>query len=98
MANSGIKVHVGDLVVNEHDAAAGVDGLYIDGTKVVGTQEANIPDLVITWSANEPTAGDTATIADGTVPTVAELGQAVKNLNTKISAILTALEAHGLTA
>jgi len=44
--------------------------------------------LDITWSANEPTPSDSQTIADGTVPTVAELGQAVKNLNTKIDQLI----------
>jgi hypothetical protein len=44
--------------------------------------------LVITWTSNEPTAGLTQTIADGTVPTVAELGQAVKNLNTVITSLV----------
>ena len=39
--------------------------------------------IAITWSANEPTAGVTQTIADGTVPTVAELGQYVQNINTQ---------------
>jgi hypothetical protein len=43
--------------------------------------------LVITWTSNEPTAGTTQTIADGTIPTVAELGQAVKNLNTQLTAL-----------
>ena len=42
----------------------------------------------ITWTANEPTAGTTATIADGDVPTVAELGQAVAD----ITAILNQLQ------
>ena len=45
MANSGIKVEVGDLVVNEHDAATAVVGLYVDGTKVVGAQGAAIADV-----------------------------------------------------
>lgn len=44
--------------------------------------------LVITWSANEPTAGNTATIADGTVPTVAELGQAVANLTAIVNQLV----------
>jgi hypothetical protein len=45
MANSGIKVESGDLIVNEHDeAASSTVGLYLDGTKVVGTQEAFIAD------------------------------------------------------
>lgn len=45
MANSGVKVEVGDLIVNEHDAATAAVGLYIDGTKVVGAQGAAIADV-----------------------------------------------------
>ena len=44
--------------------------------------------LVITWTSNEPTAGVTQTIANGTVPTVAELGQAVKNLNVIVTSLV----------
>jgi len=36
----------------------------------------------ITWSANEPTAGTSATIADGSSPTVAETGQAIQDITT----------------
>jgi hypothetical protein len=39
----------------------------------------------ITWTSNEPTAGVTATIANGTIPTVAELGQAVQDLTTQLN-------------
>lgn len=35
--------------------------------------------LVVTWTSNEPTASAAQTIADGTVPTVAELGQFMAN-------------------
>lgn len=45
MANSGVKVAVGDLVVNEHDAATANVGLYIGGTKVVGAQANAIADV-----------------------------------------------------
>lgn len=55
MPNSGIKVEVGDLVVNEHDAATADVGLYVDGTKVVGAQEDAIAD--ITPAADGTTAG-----------------------------------------
>lgn len=51
MANSGIKVEVGDLVVNEHDAASSDVGLYLDGVKVVGKQGSHIAD---------PTGGSTS--------------------------------------
>lgn len=43
--------------------------------------------LVITWTANEPTASATQTIADGDVPTVAELGQSVANFAAIINQI-----------
>ncbi len=65
---------------------------------LISTQQTLVPQYVITWTANEPTAGDAATIADGTVPTVAELGQAVQDLTTKLNAALLVLEAHGLMA
>ncbi len=45
-------------------------------------------DLVITWTANEPTAGNAQTIADGTVPTVAELGQFAQNATTIINQLV----------
>lgn len=73
-------------------------GLIVEGKIVVGEQGANIPSYDITWTANEPTAGDTATIADGSTPTVAELGQAVADLTAKVNAIITAMETHGLLA
>lgn len=44
---------------------------------------------VITWTANEPTAALTQTIADGDTPTVAELGQFAANqilVNSKLIA------------
>jgi len=44
--------------------------------------------LDITWTANEPTAANTQTIADGTVPTVAELGQYAKNTNVILTALI----------
>ena len=44
--------------------------------------------VTITWTANEPTAATTQTIADGDVPTVAELGQYVANNEAQIALIL----------
>jgi len=44
--------------------------------------------LVITWTANEPTAGNAATISNGTIPTVAELGQAVANLTAIVNQLV----------
>jgi len=44
--------------------------------------------IAITWTANEPTASTTQTIADGTVPTVAELGQYVANINAQLTLLL----------
>jgi hypothetical protein len=40
---------------------------------------ATVAPLVITWTSNEPTASAAQTIANGTVPTVAELGQFAAN-------------------
>jgi hypothetical protein len=66
------------------------------GDPVLSDRQANIADYVVTWSANTPTASSTQTIADGTVPTVAELGQAVANIEAKLVEILDVFEAHGL--
>ena len=97
-----------------------MDGVIVNDKVVVGTQKALVADaaastavpIVMTWTANEPTAADAQTIADGTVPTVAELGQFVRNMEdfmeevlvdlnlhrTAINAALDVLEAHGLMA
>jgi len=53
--------------------------------------------LVITWTSNEPTAALTQTIANGTIPTVAELGQAVKNLNTIVTALVAAQQSGDIS-
>ena len=66
------------------------------GDPMIGEAQTLVADYVVTWSANTPTAGDTQTIADGTVPTVAELGQAVANIEAKLVEILDVIEAHGL--
>lgn len=42
----------------------------------------------ITWTANEPTPSTTQTIADGDVPTVAELGQSVANLTDQVNKLV----------
>lgn len=57
-------------------------------TKIGKVADATSAALVITWTSNEPTAANTQTIADGTVPTVAELGQAVQNLNTILTQVV----------
>ncbi len=44
--------------------------------------------VTITWTANEPTAGATQTIADGDTPTVAETGQYIANNEAQIALIL----------
>ena len=55
MANSGIKVEFGDLIVNENNEATATVGLYIDGTKVVGAQGAVVADC--TAQADGTSAG-----------------------------------------
>ncbi len=76
------------------------DGIWSDskGNPIGGDQQSNVPTYDITWTANEPTAGSTITIADGDVPTVAELGQVTADLTAKLNLILATLEAHGLQA
>jgi uncharacterized protein YjdB len=49
---------------------------------------ATATGVTITWTSNEPTAATTQTIADGTIPTVAELGQYVANNEAQIALIL----------
>ena len=52
-----------------------------------------VSGIAITWSSNEPTAGVSQTIADGAVPTVAELGQYVANVNAQLDNVVTQLNA-----
>jgi hypothetical protein len=66
------------------------------GDPLIGEAQTLVADYVVTWSSNTPTASSTQTIADGTVPTVAELGQAVANIEAKLVEILDVIEAHGL--
>lgn len=49
---------------------------------------ATATGVTITWTSNEPTASTTQTIANGTIPTVAELGQYVANNEAQIALIL----------
>ena len=64
-----------------------VNGLEVGGTEVVSGQGVAVADsaaitadaLDITFTSNTPTPSETQTIADGTVPTVAELGQFAAN-------------------
>jgi hypothetical protein len=75
-----------------------VEGVIVNDNVVISSRQSNVPSYDITWTANEPTAGDTATIADGDSPTVAETGQAIADLTAKVNALIAALEAHGLLA
>jgi len=100
---------------------AGNDTLVAYGDKgLLSARQALVTDaaaatavpLVITFTANAPTPAATQTIADGTVPTVAELGQYAANqelvitaltadvalIRTALNAALDVLEAHGLMA
>jgi len=58
-----------------------------------------IPDEVITWTANEPTAGSAATIDDGdTVGDDNDAGQVIADLTAKLNAVLAALRKFGIIA
>lgn len=58
-----------------------------------------IADYTITWTANEPTAGDAATIADGdTVGDDNDAGQPIADITAKLNLILAALRDHGIIA
>lgn len=96
------------------------DVVKINDVQVLKAQEAAQADtagatavpLVITFTANTPTPAATQTIADGTVPTVAELGQYAANqelvitalkvdvdaLRTTLNALLAKVRTHGLIA
>ncbi len=97
MADVVLKLTYGDTFRVERDASTADAGLYINGTKVLDGQFATaIANYDITWTANEPTAGDTATIANGNSPTVAETGQAIADLTAKLNLVIDALSANGL--
>lgn len=67
-----------------------------NGEGMMVERSTNVPSYDITWTANAPTAGSTATIADGDVPTVAELGQAVADITAKLNSLIAILEDHGI--
>jgi len=57
-------------------------------TRFETADDATGTGVTITWTANEPAAAATQTIADGDIPTVAELGQYVANNEAQIALIL----------
>ena len=61
-------------------------------TRFETADDATGEGVDITWSSNEPTASQTQTIADGAVPTVAELGQYVANNEAQVALILADIE------
>jgi len=71
----------------------------IDNGVVPATQVAHIANLTITATLGSlPTANGAVAIANAASPTVAELQEAVVELNAKISAILVAIETARITA
>jgi len=79
-----------------YEVASITAGVVVVGERLsLAAPETAIADYVITWTANEPTAGDTATIADGDTPTVAETGQAIADLTAKLNLALAALRTLG---
>lgn len=65
-------------------------------TAIDPSSQAAILDYTITWTADEPTAGSAATIADGDTPTVAESGQAIADITAKLNLVLAALRTAGI--
>jgi len=55
MADTYIKVNSGDKFRVDHDVAADSEGLYVEGTKVVGVQGAVVADC--TAQADGTSAG-----------------------------------------
>lgn len=96
------------------------NGISVAGNTVASAQGAAVTDasaatsdsIAVTFTANTPTPATTQTIADGTVPTVAELGQWVANqevvcaaletdnaeLRTQLNALLASLRTIGIIA
>lgn len=73
--------------------------LYVGGVEIGAAQAANIADLTITATTGTlPTPNGAVTIANAATPTVAELQEAVVELNAKVSAIIAALEGAGIAA
>lgn len=64
----------------------------------VAAKASAIADYTITWTVNEPTAGNAATISDGDAATDAESGQAIADLTAKLNSVLTVLRSNGLIA
>jgi len=87
------NVNIGITKVTElHVGATGSE------IQVLASQPAAIADYAITWSSNEPTAGSTATITDGSSPSVAETGQAIADLTAKVNLLTAALRTAGIIA
>lgn len=81
----------------------GGDELRVDSGGSItnaGTQASAISDLTITYSANDPsiTADGAVTVADGSVPTVAELLELTEELMSQTNNILAALRGVGIIA
>lgn len=86
-------------MADTHFTGVDTGTLKIDGVPVLATQGAAIADYTITWTANEPTAGSAATIADGaTVGDDNDAGQAIADLTAKLNLALAALRANGIIA
>ena len=86
------------MAVTKTQAGGQVGGVAVNDIVVITEQGVAIADYDVTWTANAPTPASTQTIADGTVPTVAELGQAVANIEAKLNVALAMLRTHGLIA
>jgi hypothetical protein len=54
--------------------------------------------LTITWTSNEPTASTNQTIANGSALTSTESGQAIQNINTVLTNLITELKTAGIIA
>lgn len=68
------------------------------GDALIGQRQANIADLVITYTTDDPgiTANSAIAVADGDLFPAAEGIAALEEVVAKINAILDVLEEHGL--
>jgi hypothetical protein len=63
------------------------------GTRFGKVAAATVSGATITWTSNEPTASYTYTIANGNAVTSTETGQAIKTLDTQMTAVIADLAA-----
>lgn len=72
--------------------------LKVNGKQVITDRQANVEDLEIAYTANNPliTPDGEVTVADGSAPTVDELLEICVELASELANTKAVLKAHGL--